>query len=111
MRSLAILTLPLVCLAEPALADWNDREICRAAAKVYFFTKGLPADAKDQDGYFGLQGSGGVVYGCRIDGNKTSFHWVNKDGTTMKSNSTTFEVNGGSLTVKTDLLTESFTSQ
>lgn len=110
MRSFALLALPLAFLAAPAKADWNNREICRVAAKVYFFTSGMPNDARDSDGYFGLQGSDGIIYGCRIDGDQTSFRWVNSDGTTMTSNVTTFAVNDGLLTVKTDLMTESFTS-
>ena len=110
MRSLAILAATLACVAAPANADWDDREICRAAAKVYFFANDMPADAEDRDGFFGVQGSGGVVYSCRISGDQTNLRWVNREGATMTSNSTTFTVNGSRLTVKTDIVTESFSS-
>lgn len=48
-------------------------------------------------------------YTCRIDGNIADFKWVSQASEKMRSRSTTLVTDGRTLTVITDMKTESFT--
>ncbi len=100
----------LAFISTPIFADavWSDREICRAAAKTYFFLSELPNDAPDIGAYMGFVSAKGNFYSCQIDGGVVDFAWVNKSGENMRSRSTSFTVTDGTLTVKTDMVTETF---
>ncbi len=97
--------------ALPALADtdsWDDRDICRAAVKTYFFLKEPPADAADQEGYFGFVSAKGNVYTCRLAGERAVFRWLTKSGEPMRSEVTRFRVSGSVLVITTDMSTKTF---
>ena len=97
-----------------ALADsgvWTNREICRAAAKTYFFLDAKPTDTADSGEYFGFVSASGYVYTCRIEGTQAEFRWLNASGQSMTSKSTRFDVRDGLLTVYTDLKQERFSME
>ncbi len=96
------------CAASADSGTWTDREICRAAAKTYFFLRTRPADAVDGDGFFGFRSERGNVYTCRIAGQRAEFRWVNSSGRRMKSDSTRFRVSDDLLIVQTDMKKETF---
>ena len=90
---------------------WTDREICRAAAKTYFFLDTKPTDTTDSGQYFGFRSASGNLYTCRIQGERVEFRWLNKSGGTMNSNSTMFRVQGNVLTIQTDMKEEVFSAK
>ena len=95
----------------PALADtvsWDDRDICRAAVKTYFFLEKPPADVAGQGGYFGFVSAKGNVYACRLAGERAVFQWLTRNGEPMRSEVTRFRVSGGVLVIKTDMSTKTF---
>lgn len=97
-----------------ALADsggWTNREICRAAAKTYFFLDAKPTDTADSGEFFGFVSASGWVYTCRIEGTQAEFRWLNASGQSMTSKSTRFDVRDGLLTVYTDLKEERFSTE
>ncbi len=89
---------------------WPDREICRAATKTYFWLKYLPSDAPDQGNYMGFRSAKQNYYTCRVDVDVADFKWINKSSEKMRSRSTEIEIDGSNLTIKSDMKTESFTS-
>jgi hypothetical protein len=101
----------MICLFvfSPATGgEWTDREICRAATKVYFFLSELPQDAPDQGEHMGFRSAESNYYTCRVDGGVADFRWINKSGEQMNSRVTQFEVQASTLTVKSDMQTEVF---
>ena len=88
--------------------EWSEREICRAAAKTYFFLDKMPADAPDSGDYFGFLSTKGNVYTCLIRGDEAHFRWINKSGDVMTSQSTKYVVTSKSLVVTTDMKVERF---
>jgi len=114
MRKIAFAIVVAANVGAPVLtasADggiWTDREICRAAAKTYFFLRTKPADTADSGGYFGFRSERGNVYTCRIAGQRAEFRWVNSSGQRMKSDSTRFRVSDDRLIVETDMKKETF---
>lgn len=106
-----IVASTIVALATQAVASesWSDREMCRAATKTYFWLKEMPTDGPDQGAFMGFKSAKNNYYTCRIDGNIADFKWVNQSSEKMRSRSTTLDVSGGTLTVNTDMKTESFT--
>ena len=98
-------------LASAQTEDWTAREICRAAAKTYFFLRGMPADTSDKGEYFRFVSDADNVYGCRLSGQRAVFKWLNNYDEAKTSSSTTFRVSDGVLVIVTDMKTERFERQ
>ena len=90
---------------------WTDREICRAAAKTYFFLDSKPDDSVDEGSWFGFRSAAGNVYSCRIEGVIAAFSWLNNSGEAMESRSSSFLIDGDQLQVQTDMSQEAFTME
>jgi hypothetical protein len=108
MRKILILLVTFLATQSFAATEWSDREICRAAAKTYFWLSDLPSDAPDQNDYMGFRSAAQNYYTCRIDGNNVDFVWKNDASVDMRSQNTKFIVRGNELTVTTDLAAETF---
>ena len=90
---------------------WTDQEICRAAVKTYFFLGIKPAGAPDNGEFLGFRSASGNVYTCRVAGARMYFRWVNASGEPMNSSSTTFRLEGDTLTIRTDMKEERFQAE
>jgi len=108
MRLPVFFAVGLVAATSAAAGEWTDREICRAATKVYFFLPELPQDAPDQGEHMGFVSAKNNYYTCRADGGVADFRWINKSGEQMTSRVTKYSVAGSSMTVESDLQTETF---
>ena len=104
----AIVT-PIAAFADSGV--WTNREICRAAVKMYFFLDARPTDTADSGRYFGFLSASGSVYTCRIEGIQAEFRWLNASGQTMTSKSIRFNVWDGILTVYTGMKEERFATE
>ena len=58
----------------------------------------------------GFRSASRNYYTCRVVGNVIDFSWVNTSSERMRSQSTTFEINGATLSVESDMKTEVFTN-
>lgn len=108
MRLPVIIAIGLIAASPAVAGEWADREICRAATKVYFCLPELPQDAPDQGEHMGFVSAKNNYYTCRADGGVADFRWTNKSGEQMTSRVTSYSIVGPSLTVKSDLQTETF---
>ena len=95
-------------LASAQTEDSTARQICRAAAKIYFFLREMPANTLDKGEYFRFVSDADNVYGCRLSGQQAVFKCLNNYNETMMSNSTTLHVYDDVLIIVTDMKTERF---
>ena len=100
-----------ICATQSAAENnWSDREICRSATMAYFWLDELPTDSSDKDDLFGFRSTASNYYTCQVVGRFIHFAWATEVGEAMRSESTTFQIQGNKLTVTTDLMAQEFLS-
>lgn len=105
---------PSICFSQCAVSAqeedqvMNDK-ICKASMKVYFFLDKYPKNMNSltREGYQGYQSESGYIYYCRNVPPKVYFEWEKGTGNWMYSSSTSYELEGDLLTIRTDMNIES----
>jgi len=87
---------------------WDNNKICLAGLKAYFFLKQTPKVISQSNKNILVESQLGNRYACAVSDSKLHFSWKNKSGEKMTSNSTTYSVRDGKLTVSTGTHTEIF---
>lgn len=103
----ALLSTPAIAQAD-VIDGWPTADICRAGVQAYFFLSEPPLH-RGYNGFHQIQSAIGNAYKCQIAANNMiRLIWTSADSASMRSESTRYSIDGGMLTVTSDISEQVF---